>query len=83
MGNKYTAPNPVPPPIPSVDRETNKVTITRSEDIGQLDGWVYSEEPDATFDMGPDVSRPNHSERKNSEAEGKGLHEVSGFLPKR
>lgn len=71
--------NPTPPPVPSVDRETGKVTMPRPEDVGKLDGWEFSDEPDSVFDMGPDVSRPNHAERKQAEKSGKGLHEVAPF----
>lgn len=36
---------PTPPPVPSVDRVTGKVTFKRSEDVGQLDGWASSTDP--------------------------------------
>ena len=36
---------PKPPALPTIDRTTGKVTLLRPEDNGQLDGWVYSEEP--------------------------------------
>lgn len=52
---------PTPPPIPEVDRETGAVSTARSEDIGQLDGWVESHEPTEGHDWnnGPDYCRPN------------------------
>lgn len=58
-----TEPIVTPPPVPTVDRETGAVNTMRTEDVGQLDGWINGTEPDSTFDMGPDISRPNQSNR--------------------
>jgi hypothetical protein len=44
MSNVKTE-NPVPPPVPSVDRVTGEVTFKRPEDVGHLDGWNFSEDP--------------------------------------
>lgn len=54
---------PKPPENPTVDRETGKVSDTaeyHSLNQPQLDGWINSEEPDETFNMGPDYCRPSN-----------------------
>jgi hypothetical protein len=48
--------SPKPPEIPTVDRTTGKVSCPEE----QLDGWINREDPDETFNMGPDYCRPSN-----------------------